>query len=185
VTKNGFYTTTNGIPHSGWTEGEAPIHFPKSKLHQKKVMITVLWSASGIIHCNFLIPVETITEDKYCQKIDKMHEELRRLHPTFVNRKGPILLHDVSQMTVQKLNELGYETLLHPAYSADLSPTDYNFFKHLENFLQEKLFKNQAAAQNALKRIHRFLDSRILNCWNKQTCFMLAKMRNCNGSYFD
>ena len=29
---------------------EAPRHFPKSELHQKKVMLTVWWSATGLIH---------------------------------------------------------------------------------------------------------------------------------------
>uniref|UniRef100_A0A1I7X938 Histone-lysine N-methyltransferase SETMAR n=1 Tax=Heterorhabditis bacteriophora TaxID=37862 RepID=A0A1I7X938_HETBA len=64
--------------------------------------------------------------------------------------KGPILFHDnaqrhVLQMTLQKLNELAYETLPYPAYSPDLSSTDYHFFKHLDNFLQTKVFKNQPA----------------------------------------
>lgn len=54
-------------------------------------------------------------------------------------------------MTLQKLNKLGSETLPHPAYSPDLSLTDYHFFKHLENFLQEKVFNNQAAAQNTFE----------------------------------
>uniref|UniRef100_A0A1I7WNN8 Histone-lysine N-methyltransferase SETMAR n=1 Tax=Heterorhabditis bacteriophora TaxID=37862 RepID=A0A1I7WNN8_HETBA len=44
-------------------------------------------------------------------------------------------------MTLQKLNELAYETLPYPAYSPDLSPTNYHFFKHLDDFLQEKPFR--------------------------------------------
>jgi histone-lysine N-methyltransferase SETMAR len=68
--------------------------------------------ASGIIHYNFLNPGETITAEKCCQKIDKMHQELQHLRSTLVNRKGPIFLHDnarphVLQMTPQKFNELG------------------------------------------------------------------------------
>uniref|UniRef100_A0A1I7WLN1 Histone-lysine N-methyltransferase SETMAR n=1 Tax=Heterorhabditis bacteriophora TaxID=37862 RepID=A0A1I7WLN1_HETBA len=72
----------------------------------------------------------------------------RQNAPTLVNRKEPILLYvdarpHVSQMTLQRLNELAYKTLPYPAYSPDLSPTDYHFFKHLDNFLQEKVFSNQ------------------------------------------
>uniref|UniRef100_A0A1I7XI76 Histone-lysine N-methyltransferase SETMAR n=1 Tax=Heterorhabditis bacteriophora TaxID=37862 RepID=A0A1I7XI76_HETBA len=61
-------------------------------------MATVGWSASGVIHYNFLCPGETTTAENTGQS------------------KRPILLHDnvrphVSQMTLQKLNELAYETL--------------------------------------------------------------------------
>ncbi|KOC70158.1 Histone-lysine N-methyltransferase SETMAR [Habropoda laboriosa] len=31
--------------------------------------------------------------------------------------------------------KVGYETLPHPAYSPDLSLTDYHFFKHLDHYL--------------------------------------------------
>jgi histone-lysine N-methyltransferase SETMAR len=43
---------------------EAPKHFPKPKLHQKQVMVTVWWSAAGVIHYKFLNPGETITAEK-------------------------------------------------------------------------------------------------------------------------
>jgi histone-lysine N-methyltransferase SETMAR len=51
------------------------------------------------------------------------------------------------------LNELGYEILPHPAYSSDISPTDYQIFKHLEKFLQENVFNNQPAVQNAFEEL--------------------------------
>uniref|UniRef100_A0A0N5B5G0 HTH_48 domain-containing protein n=1 Tax=Strongyloides papillosus TaxID=174720 RepID=A0A0N5B5G0_STREA len=119
-------------------KNEAPKQFPKPKLSPKKIMVTVWWSAIGIIHYDFMKPGETITSDFY------------------FNRKGPILLHDnakphVSKRTIQKLRELEYETLPHPAYSPDLSPTDFHFFKHLNNFLTKKIFRNDEEAKTAFE----------------------------------
>jgi histone-lysine N-methyltransferase SETMAR len=118
-----------------------------------------------------------------------MDQKLQHLHPALVNRKGPILLHDnarphVAQSTL-KLNELGYETLPHPPYSPDLLPTDYHFFKHLDNFLWEKVFNNQDAAENAFRE---FIDARtpefhasginkLVSRWQKYI--------DSNGFYFD
>jgi len=89
-------------------------------------------------------------------KLIKCTEKLQCLHPALVNRMGPILSHDniqphVTQPTLQKLNELGYEVLPHSPYSPDLSLTNHHFFKHLNNFLQEKHFHNQQEAENAFQ----------------------------------
>ncbi|WKY08794.1 hypothetical protein Q1695_001743 [Nippostrongylus brasiliensis] len=82
-------------------------------------MVTVRWSAAGLIHHSFLKPGEKMTSEKYCQELDEMHSKLQRIYPRLVNTKGPIILHDnarphVSIMTRQKLHELGYEALDHP-----------------------------------------------------------------------
>ena len=38
-----------------WLDWEkTPKHFSKQNLHQKRVMVTVLWSAAGLIHYSFL-----------------------------------------------------------------------------------------------------------------------------------
>jgi histone-lysine N-methyltransferase SETMAR len=169
---------------------ETPKHFPKLNMHQKKVMVTVWWSQIGIIHYSFLDPSETITAEKYCHEIQEMHEKLSVKYPALVNRKGPILLHDnarphVAQMTLQKLNDLGYQMLPHPAYSPDLSPTDYHFFKHLDNFLQEKIFNNQAAAENAFEE---FIGSRTPEFYYNGIKKLTERWHKCvdsNGSYFD
>ena len=169
---------------------EAPQHFPKPNLHQKKVMVTVWWSAAGLIHHSFLNPGETITAEKYCQKIDEMHQKLRGMCPRLVNMKGPILLHDnarphAAQPTLQKLNELGYETLPHPAYSPDLSPTDYHFFKHLDNFLREKCFKNRDDAESTFAD---FIASRSPDFYATGINKLVSRWQKCvdsNGFYFD
>ncbi|XP_032005430.1 histone-lysine N-methyltransferase SETMAR isoform X1 [Hylobates moloch] len=169
---------------------EAPKHFPKPILHPKKVMITIWWSAAGLIHYSFLNPGETVTSEKYAQEIDEMHQKLQRLQLALVSRKGPILLHDnarphVAQPTLQKLNELGYEVLPHPPYSPDLLPTNYHVFKHLNNFLQGKRFHNQQDAENAFQE---FIESRSTDFYAtgiNQLISRWQKCVDCNGSYFD
>ena len=71
--------------------------------------------------------------------------------------KGPILHNKVWLPMLQKLNELGYEVLAHLPYSPDFLPSDYQFFKDLNNFLQGKCFLNQQEAENAFQE---FVESR-------------------------
>ncbi|KOC71043.1 Histone-lysine N-methyltransferase SETMAR [Habropoda laboriosa] len=118
-----------------------------------------------------------------------MRKKLKDLCPILVNRKGPILLHNarphVSQIIVQKLDELGYETLPRPPYSPDLSPTDYHLFNHLKNFLREKNLKTQAAAEIAFEE---FIDSRTPEFCNTGIKKLVLRWQKCiesNGSYFD
>ena len=86
---------------------------------------------------------------------------------------------------LQNLNELGYEVLPHPLYSPDLSPIDYHFFKHLNNFLQGKCFHNQQEAENAFQEFREAQSmgfyatgiSKFISSWQKYV--------DCSGSYFD
>ena len=143
VMQSGFYDNWWWLVQ--WLNWEAPKHFPKPNLYQKRFMVTV-----SLIHYSFLNSSEIITSEKYTQQINEMHQKLQCLRLAFVNKKGPILLHDkaqlhVAQPTLQKLNELGYKVLPHLPYLLGLSPTNYHFFKHLDNFL------NQQKAENAFR----------------------------------
>ena len=73
---------------------EAPKHFPKPNLHQKKVMVAIWWFAARLIHYSFLNPGETITSEKYALQMDEMHRKQQHLQMALVSRKGLILLHD-------------------------------------------------------------------------------------------
>uniref|UniRef100_A0A0N5BH18 Mariner Mos1 transposase n=1 Tax=Strongyloides papillosus TaxID=174720 RepID=A0A0N5BH18_STREA len=123
----------------------SPKNFPKLKISNKKLLLTIWWNCDGIIHHKFLNPGETKTSDRHCKEIKEMNQKLSVLKPALVNRRGPILLHDnakphVSRITVHKINELEYETLSHSLYSLDLSPTDYHLSKELELHLRQKKF---------------------------------------------
>ena len=131
------------------------MYFPKPNLHQERVMVTVWWSVAHLIHYSFLNPGKTIISENYAQQINEMHKKLQLLQLALVNRKGPILLDSarlyITQPTLQKLNKLGYKVLPHPPYLPDLLPTDYYFFKHLDNFLLGKRSHSQQEAENAFQ----------------------------------
>ena len=106
-----------------------------------------------------------------------MHQKLQCLQPELVNKKDPIILHDnaqphVVQPMLQKLNKLGYVVLPHLSYSPELSPTDYHFFKYLDNFLQGKCFHNQLLLLlSPVSRVwlcgpHRRQPTRLLRPWD-------------------
>ena len=78
VTCNEKWMLYDNRQHSAkWLDtNKAPQHFPKPQLHQKKVMLTVWWSAASLIHHSFLNAGKTITAEKYCQQIAKIQRNL-------------------------------------------------------------------------------------------------------------
>ena len=134
----------------GLDQEVAPKHFSMPNLQQKKIMITVWWSAVCLIHHSSLNPSKTITSEKYAQHWWDA-PKTAMLAAGIGQQKGPnsspwqcLIAHTQPK----KLNKLGYEILPYLRYSPDLSPTTYHF-KHFNNFLQGKCFHNQQEAENA------------------------------------
>ena len=74
---------------------------------------------------------------------------------------------------------------IHLPYSPDLLPTDYHFFKHLDNFLQGKYFYNQQDAENAFQE---FVKSQSMDFYAIGINKLIShwqKCVDCSGSYFD
>uniref|UniRef100_A0A5S6QEK5 Histone-lysine N-methyltransferase SETMAR n=1 Tax=Trichuris muris TaxID=70415 RepID=A0A5S6QEK5_TRIMR len=172
--KSGYCMTIVDGHRSGWIKVNLQNTFPNQKSTKRSL----------------LKPGQTVTAETYCAELEKMHEKLQRSRPALANRKGPILLHDnarppISQMTIQKLHHLGYETLSHPPYSPDLSPTDYHIFKHLDHFLQGKQFKNEKEAKTAFEE---FIASKTPDFYATGMNAIVRRWQkcvDCEGSYFD
>uniref|UniRef100_A0A5S6QG97 Reverse transcriptase domain-containing protein n=1 Tax=Trichuris muris TaxID=70415 RepID=A0A5S6QG97_TRIMR len=173
-----------------WLDKQArPETFPKPDPHAKKVMLSVWWCSNGVIHYNFTKPGESITADAYCRELEAALKKLSEMWPSLAYRKRPTLLHDnarphVSLKTRQKLNELGVEVLPHPAYSPDLSPTDYHVFRALDAFLHQKVFTQQRDLENDIAG---FFESRTREFYRIGINSLPERWRRCvlsNGEYF-
>ena len=66
--KSGFYVTTSDDQLSGWTERKLQSTSQgQTCTPQKKVLVTVWWSAANLIHYIFLNPGKTIISEKCAQ----------------------------------------------------------------------------------------------------------------------
>ena len=159
---------------------------PKAKLGPKKVMVNVWRFVAQLIHYSFLNLGETITSEKYTQQIDEMHWKLQCLQLALLNRKVSVLLHNtrlhVTKPTLQKVNELGYKVLPHPPYSPDLSPTNYHFFKGLDNFLQGECFHKPTGGRKCFVRGCRIWSPDFYAMWINKLISCWQKCVDCNGS---
>ena len=68
--KSRFYTATGYEQLSGWTKKKLQTTSQSQTYTQKRVMVTLCWSAASLIHYSFLNPDETIISEAYAQQID-------------------------------------------------------------------------------------------------------------------
>ncbi len=78
---------------------------PKSWFSPIKGIITVWWTACGIIHYSFIKSDKSITAESYSQELAICHKKLKQIWPYLVNRKGPILIHDNARPHVGKVTQ--------------------------------------------------------------------------------
>ena len=140
---SGFYMTTGDGQLGGWIEKKLQSTFQHQTCTKKW-----LWSLAVCCPSDPL-QLSEFQWKLYIWEVWSANQwdapKLQCLQLALVNRKSAILLYDntqphVSQPMLQKLNGLGYEVLPYLPCSLHLSPTDYHFFKHLDNFLQGKHF---------------------------------------------
>ena len=158
VSESGFYMTTSHAQLSGWTKKQLDSTFQSQTYIKKKwVMATLWWSAAHLIHYSFLNLSETITSKKYAQQNQWDVREQPRLKLALINRKGPILLHNQCfRSWTNWVTKFCFICHISP----HLSPTDYHFFKHLDNFLQGKCFHK---AENPFEE---FVESRDMDFYD-------------------
>ncbi|GFW24589.1 mariner Mos1 transposase [Trichonephila clavipes] len=122
----------------------------------RKVLLCIWWDWKGIIYYELLPYGQTLNSDLYLdQQLDPFKLAIDQKRSELANRRGVVFHQDnarlhTSVVTRQKLWELGWEVLMHPPYSPDLSPRDYHLFLALQNFLGDKKSGSREDCENLL-----------------------------------
>ena len=80
------------------------------------------------------------------------------------------------QTNTLKVEQIGLPSFASSEISPDLSPTDYGFYKHLDNFLQVKYFQNQQESENAFQEFTESQSMDLFYALGIYKHFLLAKM---------
>jgi histone-lysine N-methyltransferase SETMAR len=140
-------------------------------------MGTVFWDSEGCILVEFLEKGETISAARCVQTLNKRRRELREERP---KKKTVILQHDnarphAARLTLQTIQNNGWELLSHSPYIPDLAPLDYHLFGPLKDHLRGHHYETDEAVQEAVRSwlrgdgtdFHRRGIFKILHCWQK------------------
>ncbi|XP_065645670.1 histone-lysine N-methyltransferase SETMAR-like [Hydra vulgaris] len=183
------YNNTKRCYH--WLSPDDPIpKTPKPNLHERKVLLCIWWTTAGVVHYELLPTGQTITGLVYSAQLQRVHDLLLVKQPALVHRRGVLLLHDnarphTARVTQDKLQSLGWESLPHPPYSPDLSPTDFHFFLSLGNHLKGQQFRDQDAVEMELKAFIDSKDREFFRSGINKLVLRWEKVLGANGDYFD
>lgn len=174
--------------HQWVDKDKAPQPLAKQGLHPRKIMLSLWWNFKGILHFELLPNNQTINSNFYCEQLDRLYQILMQKEPALINRKGVIMQHDnarphIAQITSEKLSQLGWEVLPHPAYSPDLAPSDFHLFRSLDNFLRGKSFDNEECINNALITFFQSKPSEFYNSGIKKLVKRWAEVIENKGNY--
>ena len=117
-----------------------------------------------------------------------LRQAIERKRSEFINRKGVVVHHDnarahTSLMTRETLREFDREVLMHPPYSPDVTPSDHDLFRSLQNSLHGTKLASREACENHLiqffnQKPHKFHTNRIMTLPKK-----LQNIVDNNGEY--
>lgn len=167
-----------------------PLRTPKPSVHGTKVMLCVWWWVGGIVHWELVESGRSINAELYSSQLDRVQLKLRqnKLRPLF--RRGIILQQDnarphIAHLTVSKIEELGWERLIHPPYSPDAAPSDYHLFRSLQHSLAENRFVN---VDDVKKHLSAYFASKTPDFYRdgiEKLPEIWRKIIEDNGNYFD
>lgn len=143
-------------PKRSWKKRDEPSEMvTKPGLTAEKVLLCVWWDYKGIIHHELLSYGQMLNSDLCCQQLDSLKQAIEQKRPELTNGKDIVFYQDnarshTSSATRQKIRDLGWEVLLHPSYSPDLSPSDYHLFRSLQNTLGNTQLASREICENWL-----------------------------------
>lgn len=181
----------NPVNKKQWlTPGQPPIVTPKPDWRQRRVLLCVWWWRGGVIHWETVPNGQTINSEYYCAQLNRVQQKIRSPGLAAHFRRGVVFQQDnarphVANATLQKIEQLGWELLIHPPYSPDCAPSDYHLFASLAHSLAGMSFTNLTGVENHLRL---YFDSKSVEFYSRGINLLPKKwqlMIDNNGCYFD
>ena len=122
-----------------WSSGIAADPIPKNsecKNPLESFSPRFFWNQKGILLIDYLPKGQTINAEYYSSLLVQLKDILKEKRRGKFT-KGVLFLHDNAPAhraleTQKKLAYLGFQSLVHPPYSPDLTPSHYNLFPELK-----------------------------------------------------
>jgi histone-lysine N-methyltransferase SETMAR len=181
----------NPVKKRQWlSPGQPAVQTPKPDWRQKRALFCVWWWRGGIIHWEIVPNGQTINAQYYCAQLDRVHQKIRspalasHFRPRIIFQQDNARPH-VANMTIQKINQLGWESLIHPPYSPDCAPSDYHLFASLAHSLSGKKFANLTEVK---KHLRLYFASKSTEFYSRGIDLLPIKwqlMIDHNGDYFE
>ena len=116
-----------------------------------------------MVHFELVPDGRAVNAELYNKQLERVYNILTQRYPTLIRRKRALLQHDNApahraDLTKEKLDELdGIVALPHPAYSPDLTSSDYGLFRSMAHFSRGRRFETLIKSK---QRVANFLSSR-------------------------
>lgn len=135
-------------------EGHEPPINVKQNIGSKKVMISVIWSRTGVKSITMLPPGQKFNKEFY---LDKVIGNFAKKYKT----NGKIFHMDNARphLVTNELKKMGIRRLDHPPYSPDIAPSDFFLFGFLSFQLEGCYFNDENELLCEVKNILTSLSS--------------------------
>jgi len=169
----------------------------KKNIASKKLMMTVIWSISGIHLIDFLPRDEKFNKDyfasfffklNFSNNVDNVMSNLesifREKRPKRICKGLKLHLDNAKPHLIQeKFDSLGILRLPHPPYSPDLAPSDFFLFGLLKNKLEGLSFDNDDELQEKTIKILKEIPREIFEESFEEWISRLKKCIELDGEY--
>jgi len=185
-----MFTLSYGISGAWIEDGEKPPTMNGSKIQNEKIMITVMWSISGIIVLNMLPKGESFDSSYFIDNIiyeADQNPTIQKWRKTY----GKIWVHldncrvHNSRVSMERMKQIKFERTPHPPYSPDIAPSDFFLFGYVKEKLKGQKFiardELYEAVHSILSGISEDLILRVFESWITR-CYAVSAR---NGSYSD
>lgn len=168
-----------------WTHPSSP--YPskcRRQLSKAKQLVIMAYDYDGVIATDRVPIGVSVTGDYYAAFL---HQKFRQNRSQLLD-SGVLIIHDNARPHVMEsvktvLSDYKWEALLHPAYSPDMNPSNFDLFPKLKNLLRGQRFLTLDALSAAVtRRLQQLNSSGELN-GIKQLVQHWEAVISCQGDY--